>query len=78
MSLDINGKLYNISGDAENPVVTELEGWHVNSTELIAEWEQWRVNPTNPRQTIFGVETFFYRFDNEKQFNELLNQDGDA
>lgn len=70
MALDIIGKIYDISGDTESPTVTELEGWHVNSTELLDGLEQHLIEPTMPRRVFAGVETYFYRFESEQQFNE--------
>lgn len=72
MSLDIIGKMYNVTGDPENPTVTELEGWHVNSTEQIDGLEQYAVTPTVPKQVFAGVDTYCYRFDSEQQAKELL------
>ena len=72
MSLVIIGKLYKISGDEENPTVTELDGWHVNSTEPVAEWEQWLIPHVPPRPVFSGVDTYCYKFDSEEQFKALL------
>lgn len=72
MVIDIIGKIYDISGDAENPTVIELEGWHVNSTEPVAEWEQWLVEPSHKRRVFAGADTYCYKFDSEQQFNEVM------
>ena len=75
MSLDIIGKMYNISGDAENPTLTELSGWHVNSTKLMVEWGQWEVEPSHKRRVFAGVNTYCYRFDSEEQFKEVYGDE---
>jgi len=72
--LDVIGKLYNII-DEETSV--ELAGWHVNSSELLHELENHRVEPSNgPRRVFAGwpeVPTYFYKFDSQQQANELLD-----
>ncbi|MDP5205434.1 hypothetical protein ORI99_00015 [Alishewanella sp. SMS9] len=72
MALDIIGNIYDISGDAENPTVTELEGWHVNSTVLLAGLEYYLIGPSSPRRVFMGVDTYCYKFDSEQQAKELL------
>ena len=73
MALDIIGKLYDIdSTDPENPTVTELLGWHVNSTEPLSGLEYYAVSPATPRRVFMGVNTYCYKFDNEQQAKELL------
>lgn len=72
MALDIIGKLYDITGDHENPTVTELEGWHVNSTRPVAGLASYLVEPTPPRQVFAGVKTHCYMFSSESEAKELL------
>lgn len=73
MNLDIIGKLYDIDNtDPDNPVVTELIGWHVNSTELLPELEAHRVEPVTPRRAFMGVDTYCYQFTDEQQAEESL------
>ena len=73
MALDIIGKIYDIDNtDPENPTVTELAGWHVNSSEPIAGLDDYIVMPTIPRRVFAGVKTYCYRFDSEEQANTLL------
>lgn len=74
MSLVIIGKIYDISGDPENPTVTELEGFHVNSTHLLKGMDEYLVTPKHPKQVIMGVKTFFYKFSSEKQARVLLSE----
>ena len=75
MSLVIIGKLYKISGDEESLKATELEGWHVNSTEPVPEWEQWQVEPEHKRRVFADADTYCYKFDSEEQFNEILHSE---
>lgn len=51
-SVDIIGTLYNVDNtDPENTVVTELDGWHVNTRGPITlELEAFDVTPTTPRR----------------------------
>lgn len=51
-SVDIIGKLFDIDNtDPENPVVTALEGWHVNTRGLVTlELQAFSVIPTVPRR----------------------------
>lgn len=73
MSLDIIGKIYDIDNtDHENPAVTELAGWHVNSTELLHGLEYCLIEPSSPRRVFMGVDTYCYKFDSEQQAKELL------
>ena len=78
MSLYIAGILYDIDNtDAENSLVTELDGWHVNSTEKLEGLDDYLVTPTVPKVVFSGVQTYHYRFDSEQQAVELLNLGGD-
>lgn len=73
--ISIIGKIHTVdSTDTENPAVTELDGFHVNSTEPASGWEEFLVEPTSPKQTFFGVPTYFYRFKDESEF--LSNYEG--
>ena len=75
MSLYIAGILHDIDNtDPENPVVTELSGWHVNSTEKLAGMDDYLVTPAVPKVVFSGVETWFYRFESEQQAVELLTE----
>ena len=72
MNLDIIGKLYNI---VDEETVIELEGWHVNSSELLPELEAHRVEPSSVRRVFAGypgVPTYFYKFASEEEANEML------
>lgn len=76
MNLDIIGKIYSIDDtDPGKPVATPLDGWHVNTTAPVSEWEHWRVEPSHKTRVFAGVATYCYKFDSEEQFNEV-NHDG--
>ena len=68
MALNIIGNMYDITGD----IATELAGWHVNSTELLPELEDYRIEPVTSRFVFMGVYTYCYKFDSESQAKELL------
>lgn len=70
----IIGKLYDVDNtDPESPVLIELDGFHVNSTELTPGWESFLIEPNSPKQTFFGVHTYFYRFTDESEFDLTTN-----
>ena len=70
MSLYIIGTIYNLSGDGETSA--PVDGWHVNSTELLADIEDYRIEPATPKFVFMGVGTYCYKFDSEQQAKELL------
>jgi hypothetical protein len=51
-SVDIIGVIYNVDNtDPENPVVTPMDGWHVNTRgPMTLELEAFSVIPTHPRR----------------------------
>lgn len=49
--------------DPNNPIVTYLPGWHINSSEQIPGWIP--LIPARPYRGILGVPTYYYRFDSE-------------
>lgn len=51
-SVDVIGVLHNVDEtDPENPVVTPLDGWHVNTRGPVTpELQAFSVIPTNPRR----------------------------
>lgn len=72
--ISIIGKIHTVDNtDPENPTVTELEGYHVNSTELVEGLESFIVEPSSPKQTFFGVPTYFYKFADESEFDLAMN-----
>lgn len=67
--ISIIGKIHTVDNtDTENPVFIEIDGYHVNSTELVAGLEDFLVEPNSPKQTFFGVPTYFYKFPSEEIF----------
>lgn len=73
MSLDIIGPLFNIdNSNPENPVSTQIPGWHVNTNVQFPDWEQYRVTPNKPMQVLYGVQTYFYKFDSAEHFEQVL------
>lgn len=75
MNMNIIGTIYNRDGeyDADGNVITPptaKPGYHVNTTEPVPEWGQWRVEPTTPHRVYQGLPTYSYRFDDEAQFVE--------
>jgi len=77
MSLDIIGKIYDIdSTSPDNPVITQLPGWHVNSPIILDGLEAYRIEPAHKRRVFAGAEegfqTYCYRFVSEEQALSLL------
>ena len=76
--IDIIGKIQTIDNtDLDNPVITELEGWHVNTTQKLAGLDAYEVFPEVPYRVVSGATTYSYRFDSEQQAKELLNYDAE-
>ena len=72
--ISIIGKINTVDNtDPESPAITELDGYHVNSTELMAGLEGFLIEPNSPKQTFFGVPTYFYRFKDEPEFDLAMN-----
>lgn len=75
MDLRIIGKLHNIyNSNPENPIVTELPGWHVNTTHAHELLEPYRVEPTTPREQFYGVPTYYYTFANQSAWEIFFAQ----
>lgn len=55
-SVDILGKIYDVSGDPDNETVTELPGFHVNMLvpDDFIEFSEYEVFPNTPRRIFAG------------------------
>ena len=72
MNYDIIGTLYDVDmTDPENPISTELTGFHVNTDQPLSGAEDYVVAPTTPRRVFAGIETHFYAFPDEDTFAEF-------
>lgn len=75
MDLRIIGKLHNTdNSNPENPIVTELPGWHINTTYPHALLAPYRVEPTTPREQFYGVPTYYYTFANQSAWENFFAQ----
>lgn len=74
MNIDIIGKIYNTVTDEQGEVIStsELEGWHVNTTQKLAGLDSYLVTPTTPRRVFAGMNTYCYTFPSESQAKTLL------
>lgn len=60
-AVDVVGVIWKPKGetidtdDGPMSVFAPLDGWHVNTTEPIAEWEEYAVVPTNPVRVFAGA-----------------------
>lgn len=72
MVIDIIGTMYNLSDfDAPNALV----GYHVNSSEDIPEWLDYKVAPVTPARVFMGVDVVHcYKFDSKQHFESLTEQ----
>lgn len=80
MSINIIGTIYKTtpSDDPENPTAITLDGWHVNSTEVLSECDEYLLKgdsiPAVPYNLFAGVsaeDTFFYAFPDEATAQEF-------
>lgn len=78
MNIDVIGHIYTGgSWDEEGNQLTAptLEaGYHVNTTELPTELEQYAVTPATPRRVFAGVKTYFLMFADEPTFKAAMAQ----
>lgn len=60
-AVDVVGVIHKPTGetvdtdDGPMPVFAPLDGWHVNTTAPIAEWDEYAVVPTNPVRVFAGA-----------------------
>lgn len=72
--IDVVGYIPQIdNSDPDDPVITWLPGWHINSAAPLYGLDDYSVTPTVPHQVLAGVPTYHYRFDDEEQAKMLLN-----
>ena len=57
----------------EYPELAPIEGWHVNTTQEVVEWEQYKVNPVTPMRVYAGIDTYFYTFPDQETFEGLVD-----
>jgi hypothetical protein len=71
-TLDIIGTIYEpISKDGDTP--EPIQGFHVNSTNLLVGLSDYQIIPETPRRVFSGATTYFYTFMNEAEAKTLLN-----
>ena len=59
-------------GTLYSPEGEPLAGWHVNATGEIPALAVHRVDPATPRCVFAGVPTYFYRFEDQQQAEQLV------
>ena len=70
------GLMYDLA-NPEEPVA--LEGWYVNSLQLIEGAEEFLIVVNSPSHGFFGVpdsEVHYYKFDSQEQAQSFLNKEG--
>lgn len=76
IEIDVIGTIYTPGTyDADGGVIdapVELAGYHVNATHPVGTWEAKRVTPASPMRVFGGAPTVFYTFDNEAEFDSVL------
>ena len=61
VAVDVIGVIWKPTGEAldtytpTSVVFAPLDGWHVNTTEPIPEWDEYSVVPTNPVRVFAGA-----------------------
>ena len=72
MAIDVIGTMYDLSDfDAPNA----LAGYHVNSSEDVPEWIDYKVEPVTPVRVFMGVDVVHcYKFDSKAQFKSLIEE----
>lgn len=76
MSISIIGIIHEIDNTGKEPVITTLDGYHVNSTEKVEGWDKYEIQPESPSQVFYGVKTYFYKFPSEEVFMINSPKDG--
>lgn len=78
--MDIIGTIYTPAVlDAEGNVITEsqaIPGWHINTPEAVAGWEQHQVFPETPMRIYSGHDTVYYSFADEAEFTAAAIEAG--
>jgi hypothetical protein len=74
----INKPTGNMLTDAEGFEYEEtapIQGWHVNTTQEVAEWSQYKVEPSTPMRVYAGVTTYFYTFPDQETFESVTGHE---
>lgn len=85
MSIHVIGKITNSipTYDPEAFLIETLEGYHVASTDKLADWESFEttydeVDPESgemfkksPPMEFYGVQTFYYKFNSEQHYKDV-------
>lgn len=74
-NIDVIGLIFEPTGNmisdgegGEYPEQAPIVGWHVNTSEPVEAWEQYRVTPTAPRRVYTGLEPVCYAFPDEATY----------
>jgi hypothetical protein len=59
----------------EYPELAPIEGYHVNTTQEVVEWEQYCVTPNTPMRVYAGVKTYFYSFPDKEAFESVTGHE---
>jgi hypothetical protein len=73
MSIHVIGTITN-SIPTDDPEVFEtetLDGYHVASTEQVVGWEAFETTHESPPMEFYGVDTFYYKFDDERHYRDI-------
>ena len=76
IAIDVIGTLYTPGTyDSEGQEITPavpLTGYHVNTTHPVSAWAAKLVTPATPRRVFGGAPTVFYTFDDEAEFDAMM------
>ena len=73
MSIHVIGTITNSTptDDPEVFLTETLDGYHVASTEQIADWGAFKTTYETPPMEFYGVQTFYYKFNDEQHYNDV-------
>ena len=79
MSTHVIGTITNSTptDDPEVFLIETLDGYHVASTEQMVGWEEFETTYEKPPMEFYGVDTFYYKFDDEQHYKVVAGIDDD-
>jgi hypothetical protein len=73
MDIDVIGTMYDMS-DFDAPAA--LQGYHVNTSEDVPQWSEFKVSPVTPARLFMGVDAVHcYKFESKSQFEALRGEE---
>lgn len=76
--IEVIGTIYKGNHKSFKPNFVRLEGFHVNSLAPLEGCEMFEVSPETPSKIFLNEKTYFYCFENEAQFKQLVGYQDEA